>query len=315
MGGGGYLNEFFASDTLARLFELAVAHLLSKPFIIYAQTIGPFFSARLILITKLILQQASLITLRDNTSAHLLNDMGVRKPQIKVTADEALLTSPVNQYHTSIIMKRENVRTELPIIGIAPRYWSRSKLENSTLHRLRKDNIYKNYIGVIAAVSDRLIEQLRCQIVMIPFQTYKQSTSKDDRCIAKDIISMMRHPHNAVIIQGEYSPNEIMGLIESACEMIIGTRFHSLVFAACSFRPLVGISYWFKIDEFMRELELSDYVCDIDDLEANFILDKAIQAWTYREEISSKLKNKVIELRSRALLNATYVANFARSLV
>lgn len=313
-GGGGYLNEFFITDITARFLELYIAHLLGKPFVIYAQTIGPFFTQKMRILANFVFQNAALITVRDKVSANFLKEIGVKRVPIIVTTDEAVLTSSADSHRIDTIMEHEKVETSFPLIAIAPRYWMGSKLRRAYEQKPRIRNVYQTYRSVLARVADHLIEELGAHIIFIPFHIYKPGSKKDDRIIAKEIFSTMKHQHNATVITGDYSPSETMGLVQKA-EMMIGTRFHSIVFAICSYRPAIGISYWFKIDEFMRELELADYVCDIDDLEEDIILDKAIKAWAYREDISCKLKNKAIELKSRALLNATYVANFVRSLV
>ena len=94
-GGGSLLQD--TTSTRSLLYYLTVircAHWLGKPVMLYANGIGPVRRPANRRRVKRVVEQATLITLRDHSSARELQDMGVTRTDLHVTADPVFHLSP-----------------------------------------------------------------------------------------------------------------------------------------------------------------------------------------------------------------------------
>ncbi|MEO0243040.1 MAG: polysaccharide pyruvyl transferase family protein, partial [candidate division WOR-3 bacterium] len=93
--GGDNLSETYGLAPLYdNAFPLFLSLLLKKPFIIYAQSIGPFKSWITRRLMKFIFDRASLITVREEISKKYLYKIKVKNKNIFLTADSAFLLKP-----------------------------------------------------------------------------------------------------------------------------------------------------------------------------------------------------------------------------
>jgi len=299
--GGGFLNEVFRKDLLPRLFEIAMIKRMRKKLMLYGQTIGPFYSRSIKLLVSLILNHVDIISVRDEGSRRILTELGVDKPPIFLTSDEAILLPSADATRVKQILSGEGIALgNNPVIGITARTWFHlHPYQNLEIAKKK----FENYKQVIASSADFLVENLDAEILFIPMQTLSKHPYDDDRNIALEIKSKMNRRDKANIIMNQYRPEEIKGIIQNT-DLLIGTRFHSLLFAATTGVPIVSISYWFKIDDFMRVMGQEKYNCDINDITVDDLINKCMDAWSKRLQIRKSLLEKSEKLKQKALLNA-----------
>jgi polysaccharide pyruvyl transferase WcaK-like protein len=101
-GGGGLLQDSTGKgwSILYYLGLILVAKIAKVPVMIYAQGIGPINKKISKLLIKWILNKVDLITVRDNSSKELLENLGVVKPSIYVNSDPVFLLKKKNIDHT-----------------------------------------------------------------------------------------------------------------------------------------------------------------------------------------------------------------------
>ena len=73
-----------------------------------------------------------------------------------------------------------------------------------------------------------------------------------DITIAREAARLLSD-YNPVILKERYSPAEILSLTGNF-DLVLGMRLHSLIMAAVSGVPLVGLSYDHKIDRLLRQI-------------------------------------------------------------
>ena len=61
------------------------------------------------------------------------------------------------------------------------------------------------------------------------------------------------HGSRVEMVRGIAHPQDMLAQV-AACDLLIGMRLHSLIYAASQFVPMVGISYDPKIDQFLHRL-------------------------------------------------------------
>lgn len=109
-------------------------------------------------------------------------------------------------------------------------------------------------------------------------------------------------------------PREIMGII-GRMDLIIGMRFHSLIFAAATTVPMVGIVFLHKADCFLKAICQRKFASDIGDgvlwknadIELDNIISSIEQVWSKKCEIKMEIKERIEELKKRELLNMRMV--------
>lgn len=226
-GGGSIFQDVTSSRSLFYYISVVVlARLFMKPVVFYAQGVGPVRRPFNRWLLGRVANRVNLITLRDQASRDFLQQLGVCRPPLQVTAD------PVFALKTSAA-EIEGILTLFPFlhnkntkkVGVAVRQWS----------------ALEGYQEELALVLDRLQEK-GFEILFIPMD-YPQDIRESER-----VMGFMRQP--ARLLKQNLTTAQHLAVI-SQFDLMIGMRLHALIFAASCGIPFVGISYDPKIDAFL----------------------------------------------------------------
>jgi len=110
------------------------------------------------------------------------------------------------------------------------------------------------------------------QLVFLPFWI------KRDNEIHREVISKLRTKKNIFLLNKEYSPKEVRGIIQSA-DFLVGMRLHSLILNYGSRVPFLALGYSQKVKNYLemfttREITIQDTLIDLDGLSSNKILNR-----------------------------------------
>ncbi|MBD8067459.1 polysaccharide pyruvyl transferase CsaB [Bacillus sp. PS06] len=225
-GGGGLLQD--KTGILSVSYYCGVmwfAHLLKKPFFVYAQGIGPIkyrFNKQLVANT---LKKAALITVRDDISKQFIEQIGVTN-DIYVVPDPVIGLNVEKMISSNWLM---NNLDDSDFIVVTVRYWKKGT----------------HYLERIASGLDSAMKNNHHKIVFIPMHGY------EDYLCSLEVKSKMSKEvqHNIYIVPPDLSIQEKASIIGSS-QLLIGMRLHSLIFAAIKLIPFISISYDQKIDVF-----------------------------------------------------------------
>jgi polysaccharide pyruvyl transferase CsaB len=231
-GGGSLLQDVTSLKTIPYYLGVAsMAKLRGLPVMFYAQGIGPV--TRLVGrgLVPLVGNWIDHITVRDEDSARRLRQMGVFRPPIEVTADAALALGPADPEMGRRLLAEHGVKLDgRPIIGVSIRPWK---------------YVHAQVEQALAQGLDELAERLGATILFIPMQ------QPHDVAVSRATSAMMKS--RPVVLEGDFTYRQIQAVI-GCCDLLIGMRYHALVFAAMAGTPLVGLSYDPKNDSFLRLL-------------------------------------------------------------
>lgn len=226
-GGGSLLQDVTSDRSLYYYLTLIkVAKMLNKPVMLYAQGIGPLQKESARKAVASVLNKVDLITVRDETSRKELEDIGVKVP-VTVTADAVLSMHPVDKTIAERLLQPYKLKGTTPKIGVCVRSW--------------KNNI--EYQGILAKALDELVQELEASIVFIPMQ-YPADFEESLK-----IANLMQE--NAVVLDQSFTTTELLSL-SGTMDIMVGIRLHALIFASLMEKPVVGISYDPKIDNFLK---------------------------------------------------------------
>jgi polysaccharide pyruvyl transferase WcaK-like protein len=174
-----------------------------------------------------------------------------------------------------------------PIIGLTPnmRIYYRTNGEGRT----------NDYVRFMTEIGRYCIEKWNATLVLIPHEITAADRPKvDDRYLCGLIELSLANPHQCVSITENYSSDQMKSVI-GHLDMVIGSRFHSLVFALSSSVPVVAVGWAHKYSELMELFGLQGNVLEHDRLDWDAMRHMLENAWlsrgATREHLAGRLPN------------------------
>ena len=168
-----------------------------------------------------------------------------------------------------------------------------------------KNDIKIPYVTLMINIVDFLTDKLDAQIVFIP-HVMNNENPVDDRYVGKKIYEAAKNKDKITLINTEYSPDELKGII-GQCDLFIGARMHANIAATSMCVPTLAIAYSHKTYGIMGMLEMENYVLDFRTMTVEEIISKVNDIWINKEEIRSKLELNIEILKKKALHNGELV--------
>lgn len=282
-GGGTLLQD--GTSTRSLMYYLSIiklAKLFGKKVMLYGNGIGPVkghFNRKMI---KIVVNNVDVITLREKLSEKDLRGIGVNRPEIYVTADPAFTLKSSSDEKAQEFLKREGIPIDKEIIGVCIRNWNKAFGGEDS------------FIKKLAHVCDCLVKKDKA-ILLIPMQMPR------DVDISMKLIASMSE--RAYILQGEYSPSDILAII-GQLKAMMSMRLHSLIFSAVKRIPMIGIVYDPKVDYYLRALGMPEGG-DIrnEELDEKRIFAQMIDILKNYDDWKKKLDEKTVVLERKASEN------------
>lgn len=322
--GGGPLMDLVEVFDFIRIFQLARKHRVLTALI--GIGLGPV-KRRFVRwgIRRLVLM-ADTIMVRDAVSLQKLLDMGVDASRVVEGADPATVyvrsikenltafqgpTSIRNSFSypdtEQTVLDEETAgaaihpsmkNDERPLIGMAIRDWPRKYAVNMS------DEDYQRYQAFLvkfwAKLGDALIEKYNVSMQMIPMNTFH--IGDDDRWLHADVYRHMTHKAYVLLNTATYSAAQVASLINQ-CRLLIGMRFHSVLFGTTLAVPTLAIDYTQgrgKVSAYMQKLAQDELVLLIDELELDTTLTLFEHIWQHQDTIHTALDKKVTKIEHAA---------------
>ena len=254
--GGGYLraksNAVSTFMLLLLMHQIWLAKALGKPVYLYAQSFGPYPTAVQRKIAALGLKYADLILVREAKSKGLLANLGLTGETVIQVPDSAFMFRSQAELDVRQLLGLK--RPDEQVVGITVRSW----LPGAAQH-----DYERGMAEFIARVSRR--SDLRVAVIA---QVTSTEQNDDDRVVGRRIQDLLGTRSNVVFLDQRFTHHEIKSIFANLT-YLIGTRFHSIIFALTGGVPALAIEYEHKTTGIMRDLELEDWVLPIEDVTAN----------------------------------------------
>ncbi len=310
--GGPYFGDLYASHEIQEhLLHICVSKILRKPVMIYGPSMGPFKKRWRNIIRKYILNKVEIITLRDHISMKHLDNLNLTKPLVYLTADSAFQDIiDINKDEVKGILLKEkiikaqnkNVNKKI-LIGITP-----AGAEWNYRYSTKPQKNQEKYNQIIAKIIDYLIDKFDATIVFFP-QLYGNS---DDMPLINEIVKMVDRKDNVKVLSKTWN-SEIQQAVISQMDLVIGNRYHSVIFALKGKIPTVCLAYEHKSVGIMHMVGLDKFVININDLTYENLIVTIDQAWNQREKIRKRLNSQMEIVRKRSLVNSMLATGLINS--
>ena len=264
--GGGSLMQDVTSFASPIYYGglMALAQLLGLKTIAWGQGIGPLNRPFTRWLTKKVLQKCSLVSVRDDTSAHLVANWGI---------------SPIVAPDPVWALEAQSVKglSDLPAPRIAVNLRPHPLLTPAKLDKLTQ------------ALIDLQIST-GAFILLVPFQKSR------DLPLCEAVARQLRENHQIVSLE---DPRQLKGLFRGV-EMVIGMRFHSLIMAAAEDCRCFALSYDPKVSRLIAEVPMPGWELDQLPEAVNDISTTWIDFYANGEGLTSDRKHFLID---RALIH------------
>ena len=231
-GGGSLLQD--TTSTRSLLYYLSImqlARLLGKPVMLYANGIGPVRKAANRKLVAKAVQDAAVVTLRDHSSARELEEMGVERDDLHVTADPVFRMESAEAACADALIAGTGLRAGKGFVAVSVRDWEAAK----------------QFPEQFAALCDHLRRTYGLEILFLLMQP------RVDRATTDRVRAAMKEP--SYLLEQPCSPGEMMAVLGRA-RLCLAMRLHTLIFAARMAVPTVGLVYDPKVASFLEELSL-----------------------------------------------------------
>ncbi|WP_339305889.1 polysaccharide pyruvyl transferase CsaB [Paenibacillus sp. FSL L8-0435] len=304
-GGGSLLQDVTGLKSIPYyLGVIKLAQWLKKPTFIYAQGIGPVNRKIFNPMIKSVFKACTYVSVRDEQSADYLRGLGLQWNQIHVVPDpvmglplpEAKVESGAGAVSADAATQANRVEpssgghTKLPVIGISVRFWESDRKE----------------LTAIAAGLKKLCSKRAVHLRFLPFHL------PNDEQASRFLIEMLgdvTSKGSEISITEDLTDPQLMLEEVSKCDLVIGMRLHSLIYAASQYVPPVGISYDPKIDQFLLRLD-SEPAGNTDTLDGNKLAKTVVGLLDQRSQWLKEHEEGITQLKQEARVPAQQIINY-----
>jgi polysaccharide pyruvyl transferase CsaB len=232
-GGGSLLQDTTGITTIPYyLGIIKLAQWLGKPTYVYAQGMGPIHRTIFHPFIRGVFRKCRYISVRDEESAQLLQQIGVPRARVEVVPDP-VMGLPLQDDKAFYKKQSPTIETKRPILGVSVRYWEEDRSE----------------LVQLAKCLQLIQAQIEVDIRFLPFHF------PTDIEASQEVIDQLLSTEHVSIAMGAEHPQHMLAEV-NACDILIGMRLHSLIYAASQQVPMIGISYDPKIDQFLQRLNM-----------------------------------------------------------
>jgi teichuronic acid biosynthesis glycosyltransferase TuaH len=223
-----------------------LSHLVQKPLAIYGTGVGPLSTEKGRSLTAMSFKAATATSVRDQESSRLLDELGIKN--VAVTADPVFRMTADRRVGLEIL-NNEQIPEGQALIAVGIRSWADDR-----------------FVPGLAGELDTLIEAHDARVVFVPFQT-SPHRAENDPAAALRVLTAMRQRSRAAILRGTYTPEDKMA-VQSAADVVIGMRLHSVIMAAAAGVPVVALAYDPKVLNTMKALGADGMTLELNEVGA-----------------------------------------------
>ena len=241
-GGGSLMQDVTSHRSLwFYLFTISAAKLRGNRVQMYGCGIGPIHSqANRRRAARVLQKRVDAITLRDTHSAEELEDMGVTRPEIILSADPTVILPAAPPQAIDGVLESQGIDPAGSYIGFTLRPWPG----------------FEEKAEIFGRAADYAYERHGLTPVFLPIER------RLDVGAAQLAAAHMRAPHYILTETGR--SDYTIGLF-ARMKVAVSMRLHALVFAAGQGVPLVGVVYDQKISSFLSYIG-QDLYTDLEQL-------------------------------------------------
>jgi colanic acid/amylovoran biosynthesis protein len=245
---------------LCLIYPIFIAKKNRIPVVLLGHSVGPYNNFFDEFIFKTIYAWSKVNFLREQISYDDLLRLHTDPQTVKLTPDMAFALDSQPTKADDVLFKYELQKHKFAVITV------RSSSVN--------DSMTKDFLKEIQDLIESLIEKKLVEKIAIVAHTHGPTPVEDDRSVSRQLYFHFRNNAQVVLIEDDYSPQELINFYGNA-QFLIGTRFHSVIFALLSGTPVFSVSYAGpKAEGIMKKLNLEARVQKLDKFDHKLIIEE-----------------------------------------
>jgi len=230
-GGGGVFQDHRGLGDLYEKLKFAIIAKLKKiPIVYLSVSIGPLTTRRGKVLTKMILNLADFVSVRDEKSYNILKEELKICTELDLTYDLALLMR-----ESVTVVSREEKTVGVSLLPLVDSFY------------LKHDkHLYENIC--------RSLNWVALQGYKIKFIAFNK-TSGDDS-ISKKISEQIAPPVEIEFVDYNKNPYSVLEEV-GRCTVFVGMRLHAIIFSYVMNVPCLMINYHPKCEEFVKHMRIN----------------------------------------------------------
>lgn len=288
VGGGGILQDATSfGNLLFHVSRTVMARVAGTPFVISGVGVGPLKRRLSRRLTLWACSKAQSVDVRDDYSAALLHEIGVGPGSVQTMADFAHLLpahrrDEMEPQGRQLLDSLRSLRGDgRKLIGLSLR-----PPVGDAARRARLSAADQAQLDEMARLADALVEEHDAELVLLSMHP-----EQDDR-IAELLLQRMDLKDYVTAIPGRLAPKTIKGVIADL-DLVVGTRLHSLIFAASHSVPLIALAYDAKVAAYAESLGLGELVLPPKDWAVETVTETSRRALGAAPGIAAQLSQAV----------------------
>ena len=166
----------------------------------------------------------------------------------------------------------------------------------------------EKYLSIMADFINYLIVEYGAHVLVIPNEL--SGNAKDDTRIAEQICVKVSNNGCEVVYVDNLLAQEIKGVINQ-CEVIVASRYHTIVAALSLGIPTLGIGWHHKYVGVLGLVGQEHRLCNIEKLEFEDLVEKFEDLWKNRKEIRKRIARLLPDTKEQIAAGAREVHNIA----
>jgi len=290
--GFNYSDAWGVASAKRGLAWAEYCHARGKPFICLPQAWGPFHMAGVAEATRRLCAYSTLIYARDKVSRSYLTELlGPGADNVRTAPDMAFLFVGETACAGREFLKSLGVEPgRIPVVAITPNL--------RVYERCPGVGVLNEYVQLLTKVARHCIDNWHANVVLIPHTFCMHETPCDDDRFVCGLVEVgVSNPRRCFTVRRHISA-AMAKSIEGQVDLVIGSRFHSCVFALSSGVPAVALGWAHKYVELMALIGLeSDALIHTEFSEAR-VMEMLDAAWERRERSREIIEHHLEKIRA-----------------
>ena len=261
------------------------------PYVFLPQAWGPFENPILKGHVAAMCRDAAVVYSRDDSSTeHLQPLLAEGSVKLKQAPDIVFLLPDPPVEYVEEVRSRCGIRAGRPVVVISPNM--------RVFEKTAKASGSNPYVRLLVSLVRHMIAAHDAFVLIHPNEVFPAGRQGcDDRFVCGLVEAAVHDPASCKALDQRTSPMETKALLAGA-DMVIASRFHSLVFALGAGVPSVALGWSHKYVELMRDCGLEDNVIDWgSDVAFEDVRDLVDRNWDARTDNRAKLQKALPKIR------------------
>ena len=294
-GGDVFCSEYGHRSLLSHLQPLKIARAANVPFVVHAQSIGPFTNEADRSAFVDVARDAAAVTVRETASfRYVTEDLRLPGDRCHLVADPAFLLGQPDREEGDALFAHHRAGEGRPTVALST--------SNAICHWMGSDG--DRHLETWLEIVRWLRSELDANVILIP-HVQETSARNDDRVLATIIMRRLGYDPGVRLAGGDLSAGDFKAIV-SRCDFVVAERMHAAIAGLSTGVPTLVIGYSIKAEGILTDLlgatlMGSSALISIKDFIAPGAGVARVQtAWAARESLAGALQSSLPVARQRS---------------